>query len=72
MKAKDGYDSESFKAAYEAMDKNSDGKISKAEFMDKVTETAKENGLFDEAEAEPTKVEEVVESRPVSQLTTDE
>lgn len=40
MKAKDGYDSESFKAAYEAMDKNSDGKISKAEFMDKVTETA--------------------------------
>ena len=70
MKAKDGYDSESFKAAYEAMDKNSDGKISKAEFMDKVTETAKENGLFDEAE--PAKVEEVVESRPASRLTTDE
>jgi Ca2+-binding EF-hand superfamily protein len=33
MKAKDGYDPESFKEAYEQMDKNDDGKISKEEML---------------------------------------
>jgi Ca2+-binding EF-hand superfamily protein len=33
MKAKDGYDPETFKQAYETMDKNDDGKISKEEML---------------------------------------
>ena len=36
MRQDGGYNAESFRAKYEAMDKNDDGKISKAELIDSV------------------------------------
>ena len=46
MKQDGGYNAESFKARYEQMDANDDGKISKNEFMDQVVEVGRERGLF--------------------------
>ena len=46
MKSKGGYDAESFKESYDKMDKNDDGNISKAEFIERIVEIGKENNLF--------------------------
>ena len=46
MKQDGGYDSESFKAKYDTMDKNDDGKISKNELMEAVVEVGRERNLF--------------------------
>ena len=46
MRQDGGYNAESFRAKYEAMDKNDDGKISKAELIDSVVQIGKERGLF--------------------------
>ena len=46
MKQDGGYDSESFKAKYDAMDKNVDGKISKGELMEAVVQIGRERNLF--------------------------
>ena len=46
MKQDGGYDSESFKAKYDAMDKNVDGKISKSELMEAVVQIGRERNLF--------------------------
>ena len=46
MKQDGGYDSESFKAKYDAMDKNDDGKIQKNELMEAVVEVGRERNLF--------------------------
>ena len=49
MKADGGYDAESFKAKYDAMDKNDDGKISKTELVEAVVAVGRERNLFGEA-----------------------
>lgn len=73
MKSKDGYDPESFKDAYDAMDKNDDGKISKDELIEMAVKTARENGLLDEAaSARPEARDESAVSRQASTLITDE
>ena len=41
-----GYDARSFKTKYDSMDKNADGKISKAELLDAVVEIGREKSLF--------------------------
>lgn len=46
MKQDGGYDSESFKAKYDGMDKNDDGKISKNELMEAVVQVGRERKLF--------------------------
>ena len=46
MKQDGGYDSQSFKAKYDLMDKNEDGKISKNELMEAVIEVGRERNLF--------------------------
>ena len=46
MRPKGGYDPESFKSHYDTMDKNDDGKISKDEFIARIVEIGRENGLF--------------------------
>ena len=46
MRQDGGYNAESFRAKYDAMDKNDDGKISKAELIDSVVQIGKERGLF--------------------------
>ena len=46
MRQDGGYNAESFRSKYEAMDKNDDGKISKAELIDSVVQIGKERGLF--------------------------
>ena len=46
MKQDGGYNSESFKAKYDAMDKNDDDKISKQELMEAVVQVGKERNLF--------------------------
>ena len=48
MKQDGGYDANSFKAKYDAMDKNADGKISKAELMESVVQVGRERKLFGE------------------------
>ena len=48
MKTDGGYNSDSFKAKYEAMDKNDDGKIQKAELIEAVMQVGRERGLFGE------------------------
>ena len=49
MKVDGGYDAESFKAKYDAMDKNDDGKISKAELVEAVVAVGRERNLFGDA-----------------------
>ena len=46
MKSKGGYNVDDFKEQYDKMDKNSDGKISKSEFIERIVEIGKENNLF--------------------------
>ena len=46
MRQDGGYNAESFRAKYDAMDKNDDGKISKAELISSVVQIGKERGLF--------------------------
>ena len=46
MKQDGGYNADSFKAKYEAMDKNADGKISKAELVNAVVSIGRERNLF--------------------------
>ena len=46
MKADGGYDPESFKAKYDSMDKNADGRISKAELTEAVVAVGLERNLF--------------------------
>ena len=46
MKQDGGYDSESFKDKYDAMDQNDDGKIQKSELMEAVVEVGRERNLF--------------------------
>ena len=46
MKQDGGYDAISFKAKYDAMDKNADGKISKKELMEAVVQVGRERNLF--------------------------
>ena len=46
MRQDGGYNAESFRAKYDAMDKNDDGKISKAELVEAVVQIGKERGLF--------------------------
>ena len=46
MKSDGGYDASSFKAKYDAMDKNADGKISKKELMEAVVSVGRERNLF--------------------------
>ena len=46
MKQDGGYNSESFKDKYDAMDKNDDDKISKAELMEAVIQVGRERNLF--------------------------
>ena len=41
-----GYNANSFKTKYDAMDKNADGKISKAELLDAVVQIGRERNLF--------------------------
>ena len=42
MKSKGGYSVDSFKTSYESMDKNADGKISKAEFIETIVELGRQ------------------------------
>ena len=46
MKPLKGYDAASFKATYDQMDQNSDGKISKEELVERVVQIGREKGLF--------------------------
>lgn len=46
MKADGGYKVDSFKAKYELMDKNADGRISKAELLEAVVVVGRERNLF--------------------------
>jgi len=46
MKVDGGYDAESFKDKYEAMDKNADGRISKSELAEAVIAIGLERKLF--------------------------
>ena len=46
MKQDGGYDSQSFKAKYDLIDKNEDGKIQKNELMEAVIEVGRERNLF--------------------------
>lgn len=46
MKQDGGYNADSFKAKYDAMDKNSDGKISKTELIEAVVAIGRERNLF--------------------------
>lgn len=46
MKQDGGYNTESFKARYDAMDKNDDDKISKPELMEAVVQIGRERHLF--------------------------
>ena len=58
MKKDGGYDAESFKAKYEAMDKNHDGKISKDELIESVLQVGRDRGLFGKAVAPVATVDE--------------
>jgi Ca2+-binding EF-hand superfamily protein len=49
MKGKEDYNPLSFKDAYEAMDKNDDGKISKDEMLAQVMATASNHGLINDS-----------------------
>lgn len=49
MKSDGGYNADSFKAKYDTMDKNADGKISKRELIDAVVEVGRERKLFKSA-----------------------
>ena len=42
MKSKGGYNVDAFKTSYESMDKNADGKISKAEFIETIVELGRQ------------------------------
>ena len=46
MKQDGGYDAESFRSKYDSMDKNDDGKISKAELVEAVIQIGRERNLF--------------------------
>ena len=46
MKEHGGYNIKSFKAKYNSMDKDANGKISKAELVDAVVEAGRERNLF--------------------------
>ena len=46
MRQDGGYNADAFRAKYDAMDKNDDGKISKAELVDSVVQIGRERGLF--------------------------
>ena len=46
MKQDGGYNAESFRAKYDSMDKNDDGKISKSELVDAVVAIGRERNLF--------------------------
>ena len=46
MKPDGGYDAESFRSKYDAMDKNDDGKISKKELTEAVIAVGRERNLF--------------------------
>ena len=46
MKPLKGYDAALFKATYDQMDQNSDGKISKEELVERVVQIGREKGLF--------------------------
>jgi len=46
MKQDGGYNADSFKAKYDSMDQNDDGKISKSEFIEAVVEIGRERMLF--------------------------
>ena len=46
MKQDGGYDAESFRSKYDTMDKNDDGKISKAELVEAVIQIGHERNLF--------------------------
>ena len=46
MKADGGYNADSFRDKYERMDKNADGRISKAELLEAVVAVGRERNLF--------------------------
>ena len=46
MRSKSGYDPESFKVSFEKMDADGSGNISKEEFVERIVQIGKENGLF--------------------------
>ena len=46
MKPLGGYDAASFKATYDQMDQNADGKISKDELVERVVQIGREKNLF--------------------------
>ena len=62
MKQDGGYDAESFRSKYDAMDKNDDGKISKAELVEAVIQIGRERNLFG---APATKQHANVNGRPI-------
>ena len=63
MKQDGGYDAESFRSKYDTMDKNDDGKISKAELVEAVIQIGHERNLFGAPIAK--KQHENVNGRPV-------
>ena len=46
MKQDGGYNADSFRSKYDQMDKNDDGKISKAELVEAVVQIGRERNLF--------------------------
>ena len=46
MKQDGGYNADSFRSKYDTMDKNDDGKISKAELVEAVIQIGRERNLF--------------------------